>query len=246
MTGHLQIQALNSFFKRKQILFDIDLNIPPGQTHVLMGANGAGKSTLAQSLMGHPSFRVEASKLNLDKDNLLNLNAEERAKAGLFLSFQQAVEIPGLKIYHYLRLLYNNSHQIKLSPPKFKQLLAEKLDLLNFDQEFMQRSLNDGFSGGEKKKMEILQMLVLEPRFVILDEIDSGLDVDAIKLVSKAIKELQKNHHSSILLITHYARILKYLKVDQVHLMEDGKIKRSAGIELIKEIENNGFKQEAN
>lgn len=211
-----------------------------------MGPNGAGKSTLAQSIMGQPNYRVAAEKLTFNNKNLLKLDPQERAGLGIFLSFQQAVEIPGLRVYSYLRLLYNNSHREKLSPPKFRAWLKEKLDLLQLNESYLQRSLNDGFSGGEKKKMEMLQMLVLEPRLVVLDEIDSGLDVDAIKVVAKAINYLREQHKSSFLIITHYARILKYLEIDRVHLMEQGQLIRSGGSELVSSVEERGFAQAKN
>lgn len=236
----LYIKNLQVSLNKKNILDKIDLSIKDGETHVLMGPNGAGKSTLAQSIMGNPHYLVKG-ELKFAKQDLLKLDPQQRAELGIFLSFQQILEIPGVKIYDYLRLLYKKSHQQKLTPLKFKAFLKEKMILLAFDEKFLTRSLNHGFSGGEKKKMEILQMLILEPKLIILDEIDSGLDIDAIKVVAKAINFLQAEKHSAVLLITHYSRILNYLKIDRVHLLSAGQLIKSGDVSLIETIEKQGF-----
>jgi Fe-S cluster assembly ATP-binding protein len=171
----------------------------------------------------------------------LELDPQQRAALGIFLSFQQILEIPGVKIYDYLKLLHKKSHEKKLTPMKFKAFLKERMKILNFNEEFLKRSLNHGFSGGEKKKMEVLQMLVLEPKLIILDEIDSGLDIDAIEAVAKAVNFLKKEKKSSVLLITHYSRILNFLDIDHVHLLSKGKIVKDGDGSLVKQIEAEGF-----
>lgn len=236
----LKIKNLQVSLNKKKILDKIDLSIPKGQTHVLMGQNGAGKSTLAQSIMGNPNYTVKGS-VTYAKQELLELDPQERAALGIFLSFQQILEIPGVKIYDYLRLLHKKSHGKKLTPLKFKAFLKERMALLNFNEEFLTRSLNHGFSGGEKKKLEILQMLVIEPSLIILDEIDSGLDIDAIQAVARAVNFMKKGKGSSVLVITHYSRILRFLEIDQVHLLNKGQLVKSGGKELVEQIEKQGF-----
>jgi Fe-S cluster assembly ATP-binding protein len=236
----LKIKNLQVLLNKKNILNKIDLSIENGETHILMGQNGAGKSTLAQSIMGNPNYTV-VGQIFFNEHNLLLLNSQQRALLGIFLSFQQILEIPGVKVYDYLRLLYKNSHKQKLTPLKFKVFLKEKLTLLNFDEEFLKRYLNCGFSGGEKKKMEVLQMLVLEPQLIILDEIDSGLDIDAIEAVAHAVNYLKKEKQSAILLITHYSRILNYLNIDYVHILDKGKIVKNGDASLATQIGNKGF-----
>lgn len=236
----LEIKNLQISLNKKNILNKIDLSIKKGETHILMGQNGAGKSTLAQSLMGNPHYLVKG-KIIFAKQNLLKLNPQQRARLGIFLSFQQILEIPGVKIYDYLKLLYKTSHEQKLTPLKFRAFLKTRMEMLNFNEKLLKRSLNYGFSGGEKKKMEVLQMLVLEPKLIILDEIDSGLDIDAIQAVAKAINFLQKEKQSAVLLITHYARILNFLHIDRVHILNKGQIIKSGSTKLVKEIETKGF-----
>lgn len=236
----LQLKNIQISIKNKKILDKIDLSIKSGETHVLMGQNGAGKSTLAQSIMGNPHYAVKG-EIIFAKKNLLNLDPQQRAQLGIFLSFQQILEIPGVKIYDYLKLIYKTSHRAKLTPLQFKAFLKTRMALLNFDENLLKRSLNHGFSGGEKKKMEVLQMLVLEPKLIILDEIDSGLDIDAIQAVAKAIAFLQKEIKSAVLLITHYARILDFLPIDRVHILNKGQIIKSGSVKLVKEIEAQGF-----
>lgn len=236
----LKIRNLNVSLNKKIILNKIDLSVEKGKTHVLMGQNGAGKSTLAQSIMGNPNYSIKGD-LSFNKQNLLNLDPQQRASLGIFLSFQQILEIPGVKIYDYLKLIHKKSHEKKLTPLKFKAFLKEKMEILNFNEDFLTRSLNHGFSGGEKKKLEILQMLVIEPKLIILDEIDSGLDIDAIQAVARAVNFMKTEKNSSVLVITHYSRILSYLEVDKVHLLSKGKIVKEGGQELVDEIEKQGF-----
>lgn len=236
----LKIKNLQVSLNKKNILDKIDLSIKNGETHILMGQNGAGKSTLAQSIMGNPNYSVKG-EISFASHSLLELDPQQRAALGIFLSFQQILEIPGVKIYDYLKLLHKKSHEKKLTPMKFKAFLKERMEILNFNEEFLKRSLNHGFSGGEKKKMEVLQMLVLEPKLIILDEIDSGLDIDAIEAVAKAVNFLKKEKKSSVLLITHYSRILNFLDIDRVHLLSKGKIVKDGDGSLVKQIEAKGF-----
>lgn len=236
----LKIKNLQVSLNKKNILDKIDLSIKNGETHILMGQNGAGKSTLAQSIMGNPNYLVKGD-ISFNSSSLLKLDPQQRAELGIFLSFQQILEIPGVKIYDYLKLLYKKSHEQKLTPLKFKAFLKERMTILNFNEEFLKRSLNHGFSGGEKKKMEVLQMLVLEPKLIILDEIDSGLDIDAIETVARAVNFLKKEKQSAVLLITHYSRILNFLEIDRVHLLSKGKIVKEGNASLVSQIESKGF-----
>ncbi len=236
----LKIKNVQVSLNKKNILDKIDLSIKKGETHILMGQNGAGKSTLAQSIMGNPNYLVKG-EIIFAKQNLLKLDPQQRAKLGIFLSFQQILEIPGVKVYDYLKLLYKTSHEKKLTPLKFKEFLKERMAILNFNEELLKRSLNHGFSGGEKKKMEVLQMLVLEPQLVILDEIDSGLDIDAIQAVANAVNYLKQEKQVAVLLITHYSRILNFLNIDFVHVLNKGQIIKTGSADLIKKIEKKGF-----
>lgn len=236
----LKIKNVQVSLNKKNILDKIDLSIKKGETHILMGQNGAGKSTLAQSIMGNPNYSVKG-EIIFAKQNLLKLGPQQRANLGIFLSFQQILEIPGVKVYDYLKLLYKTSHEKKLTPLKFKEFLKERMAILNFNEELLKRSLNYGFSGGEKKKMEVLQMLVLEPQLVILDEIDSGLDIDAIQAVANAVNYLKQEKQVSVLLITHYSRILNFLNIDFVHVLNKGQIIKTGSADLIKKIEKKGF-----
>lgn len=236
----LVIKNLEVKLQKKSIVRGVDLTIKQGETHVLMGQNGAGKSTLAQSIMGNPNYQVKGS-LQFASQDLLELDPQQRAALGIFLSFQQILEIPGVKIYDYLKLLYKKSHEKKLTPLKFKAFLQEKMELVSFDPAFLQRSLNYGFSGGEKKKLEVLQMLVIEPKLIILDEIDSGLDIDAIKAVARGVNYMQQEHQAAVLVITHYSRILQFLHIDQVHLLSKGEIVKRGTAELVERIEQDGF-----
>ena len=242
----LIVKNLNVKVEDKQVLKGVDLAVEKGKVHALMGQNGSGKSTLAQALMGSPVYTITNGEASFDGKNLLDLEPNARAKEGLFLSFQYPSEVPGVNILSYLRLIYNNKHDQKLSPIAFKKYIKEKLDLLDIKEDFLTRYLNDGFSGGEKKRMEMLQMLVLEPKLSILDEIDSGLDVDAMKLVSKAVNYLVKEKGMSVLIITHYTRILNYIQPDKVHIMQDGVIVKTGDKSLAHQLEEMGFAQFGN
>lgn len=238
----LEIKNLHVKTADKEIVKGLDLQIGENQIHAIMGPNGSGKSTLASTLMGHPGYEVTEGEVLFLDENLLELEADERAAKGLFLSFQYPSEVEGVNISSYLRMIYNKSHGTKVSPVKFREILKEKMEILDIKEEFINRYLNDGFSGGEKKRMEMLQMLILEPKLAILDETDSGLDVDALKVVSKAVNFLVENQKMSVILITHYTRILNYIKPEFVHVLKDGRIIKDGGEELAHEIESQGYK----
>lgn len=239
----LKIKNLKVKVEDEQILKGVDFEVQEGQVNALMGQNGSGKSTLAQTLMGNPSYEVLEGEVVFKGENILDLSPDERSSKGIYLSFQHPSEIPGVKVYSYLRMIYNKSHEKNLSPKKFREFLAIKMDLLNLDESFTSRFLNEGFSGGEKKRMEMLQMLVLEPEISILDEVDSGLDVDAIKIVAAAVNYLIQENEMSVLLITHYSRILNYIKPNVVNIMVDGKIVKTGSAELADEVEKTGYEQ---
>lgn len=220
--------------ENKPILNGVSLSIKEGEIHVLMGSNGSGKSTLANAIMGHPLVRVTSGDILIKGKSLLKLNTEKRAKAGIFLSFQQPREIPGVTVSSFL------GTALKKNPLEVREILREKLEEFEMDFGFSRRHLNEGFSGGEKKKMELVQMAILEPKVAVLDEPDSGLDVDALKIVAKAIRKIAESG-SSVLLITHYQRILKYLKPDFIHILARGKIVASGGQNLARELERKGY-----
>lgn len=229
----------------KEILRGVDLTIMPGETHVLMGVNGSGKSTLAYALMGHPSYRITEGKVAMDGKDITSAAPDEKAKMGMFLAFQYPVSVPGLSTIAFLRAV---AKSVKGEEKPFRQFRKEADSLceeLDIPVEFLSRFLNEGFSGGEKKRMEILQMLLLEPRLAILDETDSGLDVDAMKRVFEAIRA-HKKADSSLLVITHYNKIVEYIKPDRVHVLKDGRIVRSGGMELSERIEAEGFEAVVN
>jgi len=240
-----EIKDLEIEVAGKDVIKGISLDIRKGETVVIMGPNGSGKSTLAHGLMGHPKFNVKGSIL-LEGSDILGLPADERSKLGLFLSFQYPVEIPGVTVSNFLRSAINSrrekNNQIRLI--EFMKLMHEKMDMLHMPRDFSSRYLNEGFSGGEKKKMEILQMALLNPKVAILDETDSGLDIDALKNVCDGINELKAiNKEMSLLVITHYQRMLNYLKADRVCIMQDGKITKCGGPELAKELEEKGYEK---
>ncbi len=236
----LSIQNLQVEVDKKEILHGVSLQIKTGEVHVLMGPNGSGKSTLASLLMGHPKYKVIGGKVSFFNKNLLKLSPDERARVGLFLAFQYPKEIPGVSVASFLRAAYQALKKEQLPLYKFKKLLEEKMEAVGLSKSFMDRSLNEGFSGGEKKKCEVLQLTLLDPKLAILDETDSGLDIDALKTLCKA---LEKNRlpEQSILLITHNPRVLSYLKPDFVHVMIDGKIVESGGLGLAQKLESEGF-----
>lgn len=241
----LEIKNLKAKVENDQIIDGVDLEINMGEIHILMGPNGSGKSTLAKVLMGSPLYEVESGEIIFDGKNLFDLNVSEKSSAGLFMTFQDPNEIPGVSVFSYLRMIYNKRLEAlgknTLSPVKFKKILQEKFNRLGLSESFMDRYLNDGFSGGEKKRMEILQMLLLSPKLAILDEVDSGLDIDALKISLDTIKKYKKENDLSILIITHYTKVLNHIDPDYVHIMKDGKITQSGGRDLAKNLEDQGF-----
>jgi len=228
----------------KEVLKGIDLTVKSGEVHAVMGPNGAGKTTLALTLMGHPGYKVtkKNASIKINGKEVGKLFPEERAKRGLFVSFQQPVEVTGVSVLSFLRTSYKALHPDKKIPlSEFKVVVKEELKNVGLDETFMARSLNEGFSGGEKKRLEIVQLLILKPKFAVLDEIDSGLDIDSLKTVARAIENSAKKNKTGILLITHYQRILDYVVPDYVHVLIEGKIKKSDGIRLVRQIEKNGY-----
>ena len=238
----LEIDNLASKVEEEEILKGIDLEMKKGEIHVLMGPNGAGKSTLANVLMGHPEHQITEGEVNFEGEKINNLAVDKRAKKGIFLSFQYPEEIPGVTVENFLRTAKSAVTGEEQSIFDFKFLLEEKMELLDIDKEYAERYLNKGFSGGEKKKNEILQMAVLDPKLAILDETDSGLDVDAVKTVATGIQKLASDENG-IMIITHHNRILDYIDVDYVHVLIDGKIVKSGTMELAKDIEENGYEE---
>ena len=240
----LKIENLKASIENKQILKNLNLQISENEIHVIMGPNGCGKSTLSKILAGHPSYKIEGGTIDFCNQNLLPMLPEKRAHEGIFLAFQYPIEISGVTNYDFLRIAYNEKQKylkkLEVDPLEFMEIIQILLKKLKIKDEFLNRNLNEGFSGGEKKRNEILQMLLLQPKLVILDEIDSGLDVDAIKIICEGIKSnLLMN--SSLIVITHYPRILNYLKPDFVHIMMDGKIIKSGNMELVDSLEKEGY-----
>lgn len=242
----LSIKNLLVSVEDKEIVHGLSLDIKSGEIHAIMGPNGSGKSTLSSALMGHPKYTVNSGSVVFDGKDLLSLAPNERAALGLFLAFQYPKEIPGVNLVSFLRASYNavnkaRNPEFKAVPLyNFKKTLHEKMDLVKLSRAFMERNTNEGFSGGEKKKAEILQMALLEPKLAILDETDSGLDIDALKTICEAIQTVKKPEQS-ILMITHYERMLTYLKPDFIHIMMDGKIVMSGERELAQELEKHGY-----
>ena len=241
MTNNLlSISNLKVNIEEIEILKGIHLNIKEGETHVIMGPNGGGKSTLAYALMGHPKYEIADGEIEFQEELINDLSPDKRAKKGMFLSFQYPEEIPGVTVEEFLRTAKTSvTGEVQRIIP-FKKLLKEKMEQLEMKEEYAGRYLNQGFSGGEKKKNEILQMSILEPRLVILDETDSGLDVDAIRIVAEGVKNF-KTEKNSILVITHYNKLLEYLKPDYIHILMDGRIVKTGGMELAQEIDERGY-----
>jgi len=240
MTEELLIKDLHVSIDSKKILNGVDLVVKKGEVCALMGPNGSGKSTLAYTLMGHPKYQVDKGEIWYKGKNILELAPDERAKLGLFLSFQYPQEIPGVSVSNFLRTAYNSLRPNQLSVPDFVKLLKEKMKLLKIDDSFSRRYLNEGFSGGEKKRAEILQLAVLQPEMAILDETDSGLDIDSMKVVADGVNSLI-GPNIGVLVITHYQRLLNYIKPDKVHIMIKGRIVKSGGKELAHELEARGY-----
>lgn len=227
---------------QKPILADITFDLKPGEIIALMGPNGSGKSTIAYTLAGHPKYQITSGQILLDKQNITHLPPDKRANLGIFLANQSPVAIPGLNVKSFLWQIYKKNHpDQKISLSEFRNWLELESDSLDIKKELLDRSLNDGFSGGERKKMEVLQMLISQPRYLILDEIDSGLDIDALKKIALRIQKLAAQNNLGILIITHYNRILKYLIPHRVLILKSGNIKNTGGIELIDQIESKGF-----
>ena len=240
----IKIENLNVNVEEKEILKGINLEVKPGELHVIMGRNGTGKSTLANVLVGKEKYIVTNGTVSFNGENLLDMSPEDRACAGLFLSFQYPVAIPGVNNMYFLKAAVNavrkSRGEEEIDAVDFLSMIREKLKMVALDESFIHRPVNDGFSGGEKKRNEILQMITLEPKLSILDETDSGLDIDALKIVAKGVNDFRSPERSFIL-ITHYQRILNYMKPDFVHVLMNGKIVKSGTMELAKEVEKKGY-----
>jgi FeS assembly ATPase SufC len=244
--AELEIKNLYVRVNDKEIIRDFSLTIRQGEIHALMGPNGTGKSTLAYAIMGHPRYEISGGDVLVNGESILGLSPDERAHKGIFLAFQYPVSIPGVSLANFLRVAVNARNKAKnpedkgISVVKFRQLLKSKMDLLKMDYQFAGRYLNEGFSGGEKKRAEILQMAMLEPRFAILDETDSGLDIDALRIVSEGVNTLAQGH-IGVLVITHYQRMLNYINPDFVHIMYGGRIVESGKAGLALRLEEQGY-----
>jgi len=240
----LEIKGLRASAGDKEILRGIDLTVNAGEVHAVMGPNGSGKSTLAQVIAGHPAYEVTAGQVLYEGKDLLDMDPEERAQAGVFLAFQYPVEIPGISNAYFLRAAYNEIRKARgleeVDSMDFLDLLEEKLRLVEWGPEIMSRAVNSGFSGGEKKRNEILQMAVLEPRLAILDETDSGLDIDALRIVANGVNALRRPDRATVV-VTHYQRLLNHIIPDQVHVLSAGRIVKSGGKELAHELEARGY-----
>lgn len=244
--SQLEIKDLHVSIEDKEILKGLSLTIKQGEIHAIMGPNGTGKSTLAYTLMGHPNYTVTGGEVLLDGENVLEMEPDERSRAGVFLAFQYPVAIPGVTVANFLRSAINSRRRAEnpedkgMPIPEFRKMLKEKMDALKMDHAFAGRYLNDGFSGGEKKRAEILQMATLKPRFAILDETDSGLDIDALRVVSEGVNALS-GPELGVLVITHYQRLLNYIKPQFVHVMMGGRIVESGGPDLALHLEEHGY-----
>ena len=240
--GSLVIDDLHVAVDGVEILRGLTLEIPKGEVHALMGPNGSGKSTLANTLMGHPALEVTCGTVHFKGEDVLALATDERSRLGLFLAFQYPAEIPGVRVGSFLRMALNARRTEEVSAMDFRRLLLEKMELLAMDAKFANRYLNEGFSGGEKKRNEVLQLAVLEPELAILDETDSGLDIDALRIVSDGINRL-RGKDLGVLIITHYQRLLNYIVPDRVHVLIDGRVVESGDHELAKRLESDGYER---
>ncbi len=247
MPSVLKIKNLQADIGSTKILKGVSLDIAKGEIHIIMGQNGSGKSTLLSVLMGSPKYTVTGGTVMLDKKNMLSLSPTERAQAGLFLGFQHPQVVAGVALGNFLRLAKNSvaaaqkSQTPPIAPAPFAAIMRAEMEKLKIDPAFMSRSVNEGFSGGEKKKSEVLQMALLEPAFAFLDEIDSGLDIDALKIVAKQLGAVQKKQGMGLVIVSHNPRILDFIKPDKIHIMSKGKIVASGGMEIVKKIEKGGF-----
>ena len=240
MTDKFEILDLHAGIEGREILKGLSLTIRKGEVHALMGPNGSGKSTLANAIMGNPKYEVSGGKILLKGENILDMKPDERARKGLFLAFQYPLEVGGVKTANFLRMAVNARLGKELDVMEFYDKLEQKMKVLDMDEKYVRRYLNEGFSGGEKKKNEILQMMMLQPEFAVLDETDSGLDIDALKICSRGVNEL-RGPDLGILIITHYERILRYIQPDFVHILVDGRIVKSGGPELAAHLEEHGY-----
>ena len=244
MAQHLQVRNLQASIGDKPILSGLDLDIRAGEIHALMGPNGSGKSTLANVLLGHPSYRVNGGSVTLDGQDYLELSTDERALKGVFLAFQYPVELPGVNNAYFLKAALNavrkHRGEPELDAMDFMALVRERMKLLQIEPAMLNRPVNEGFSGGEKKRNEVFQMAVLEPRLAILDETDSGLDIDALKIVAQGVNALRSPDRSTVV-VTHYQRLLNYIVPDQVHVLSEGRMVKSGGKELALELEERGY-----
>lgn len=240
----LEVSGLRAAVDGVEILKGVDLIVKSGEVHAIMGTNGSGKSTFAKVLAGHSAYQVTGGSVLFEGQNLFDLEPEERARAGVFLAFQYPIEIPGVSNSHFLRLAYNTLQSQRgkdeLDPLEFEDFVREKMKLLEMNPNFLDRGVNEGFSGGEKKRNEILQMALLEPRLAILDETDSGLDIDALRIVTNGVNKLA-NKGNAIILVTHYQRMLNYIEPDYVHVMRGGRIVKTGGKELALDLETRGY-----
>ncbi len=240
MNNSFDIQNLHVKIEDKPILKGVNLTVRKGEVHALMGPNGSGKSTLANTIMGHPKYEVTNGQILMRGENILDWDTDERARKGLFLAFQYPCEVPGVRMANFLRLACNARFGNELDVMEFYDKLEAKMKHLDMNEAFMKRYLNEGFSGGEKKRNEILQMMMLEPEFAVMDETDSGLDIDALRVVSEGVNKL-RGPNLGILIITHYERILRYIQPDFVHILVDGKIVKSGGPDLAARLEEHGY-----
>src|SRR5919107_454935 len=240
----LEVKDLHAGIDGKEILKGLNLTVNAGEVHAIMGPNGSGKSTLSKVLAGHPSYEVISGEVFYEGENLLELEPDERARSGVFLAFQYPVEVPGVSNSQFLRLAYNekmkHTGEEELDPLEFNDLLKERAKIVEMDSSFFKRSVNEGFSGGEKKRNEILQMAVLQPKLAVLDETDSGLDIDALRIVAEGVNKL-RNSEKAIILVTHYQRLLNYIVPDYVHVLANGRIAQSGGKDLALELEDKGY-----
>ena len=236
----LKIEDLHVEIDGQEIVKGLDLEVGKGEIHAIMGPNGSGKSTLANVLMGHPRYEVTEGSITFQGEDVFELEPDERAKLGMFLAFQYPSEVPGVSVANFLRTAVNSVREEELNPMEMYRLLQEKMSIMQMDPKFAERYLNEGFSGGEKKRNEILQMLMLDPRLAIMDETDSGLDIDALQVVARGVNELREPEFSAVI-ITHYQRILRYIEPDRVHVMLDGRLVTSGGKELADDLEEKGY-----
>lgn len=237
----LKVENLNVIVNNKQILHNVSFSIKKGETTVIMGPNGAGKSTISNIIMGHPKYKILSGKIYFNGEDITDISPEQRAKLGLFMSFQQPPSIPGVTVANFLRTSYNSVKNQNMKTSDFFKLLKKEMEFLSIDSTFRTRSLNVGFSGGEKKRFELLQLLLIKPKFAILDEIDSGLDIDALKLVIKTLEKIKEEQNLTLLIITHHNKLLSFIPVNQVLILKQGKIQQIGDKKLIDNILEKGF-----